>query len=904
MRIGEWWRRLTAVVKRESVTEDLEEEMRLHLDLRARQLERSGLEQAAARHEATRRFGSTARLTDASRDARGAHLLDVLVQDVRYAARGFRHSPGFAIVVVITLGLGLGVNAAVFSLLDRLFAATPAGVVNPGTIRRVYLTSTWLPGTKPNTRDRFNYPELRVMRDVAGSGVAFASYVADSARYGDGDAAQYIRVHYTDAVYWSLLGVRASVGRTYDSTEARIETATHVAVVSDAFWRRELGSHDGVVGRTIAIGGWPTTIIGVAPPGFTGPDLDAADVWLPLGAMPIPTVTEIPLQWHQIHAPPRIRALARVPSLEITRALADRFTQAVRRENVGAGYERDSSLIISTGPIQTALGPLAPRQEVVISARLGWISLIVLIIACANVANLWTTRFIDRRREIAVRLALGISRRRMIGQILVETLMLAALAGVGALVLGAWAGAFLRSTLMPDVNWAGGATHWRVIAGVAAAVIASATLIAMIPVLHVERLAGIDALKSGGRGNASSGRRLRNGLVFAQTSLAVVLLMAAGLFAQSLRRVLTVDTGFDVDQLLYAQPTMLGERGGEDQDRNPEMSAGLADVARRMSAVAGVQSVALADHSPLGGYYLTTVRVPGVDSLPRVEGQTPSVRDVGPGYWRTVGLAPVRGRVTNDRDVEGQPLVVVVNETMARLVWPGRDPIGQCVIIGAATRPCRTVIGVVPNVHQYQIIEPAHLQIYLPLDQAAASGKPHTSRVIIVRASADRVAELAPVLRRELTAALPNSSIRLETMQGALVPGFRPWRLGALLFGMLGALALAVSAVGLYGAIAYGVRRRTHELGIRVALGAQREKILGMVVREALVVTVLSVGAGLLAGVAMRRFIQSLLYDTSAADPGVVIGVLAVMVGAGVLAAAAPALRASRVDPMVALRAD
>ena len=178
--------------------------MRLHLDLRAGSWSGRGWRKTQ-RQRAVRRFGSTARLTDASRDARGAHLLDVLVQDVRYAARGFRHNPGFAIVVVLTLGLGLGVNAAVFSLLDRLFAAAPAGVVDPGTVRRLYLTSTWLPGTKPTTRDRFNYPELRVMREVAGSGVAFASYVADSARYGDGDAAKYIRVHYTDAVYWPLL---------------------------------------------------------------------------------------------------------------------------------------------------------------------------------------------------------------------------------------------------------------------------------------------------------------------------------------------------------------------------------------------------------------------------------------------------------------------------------------------------------------------------------------------------------------------------------------------------------------------------------------------------------------------------------------------------------------------------
>jgi hypothetical protein len=386
--------------------------------------------------------------------------------------------------------------------------------------------------------------------------------------------------------------------------------------------------------------------------------------------MPMPTL-DAGRHWYDIHAPATIRALVRVPSPDITHALQDRLTAALRRENVPAGYDYDSSAVVTAGSIVSAVGPMTHSKEVAISGRLGWISLVVLLIACANVANLWTTRFVDRRREIAVRLALGISRRRLMGQVLIETLTLAGLALGAALMIGAWAGRVLRVTLLPGVHWTAGVMEWRVVLGVALAATVAAALIAVAPVAYVDRLAGIDALTSAGRSAPNVGRRARHALAMGQTALAVLLLMGAGLFIQSLRRVLSVDTGYDVDRIIYASPVMLGDRGGEDNTRSRERGTGLIEAARRLGSIPGIQSVALTSNGPMAGYYMTVMSVPGIDSLAKVLGGEPSVRDVSPEYWRTIGLAAVRGRVTSDHDVQGGPLVVVVTETMARLAWPG-----------------------------------------------------------------------------------------------------------------------------------------------------------------------------------------------------------------------------------------
>jgi len=829
-------------------------------------------------------------------------LLDVARQDVAYAIRGLRRRPGFTAVIVLTLSLGLGVNAAVFSLVSRLFADAPDAVREPAQVRRLYLAEPQ-PGGPADVGDRFNYPQITDLRSALGGVVPFTTYLADSVRLGDGDRARFATVHYTDANYWSLLGVTPAIGRPYDDAEARIDVPTPVAVVSDAFWKRELGARRDVVGHSIQLAGRATTIVGVAPPGFAGPDLGAADLWLPLGAMPMPAYGA-EREWYQIRGVYRLRALVRIPSADRTRATEERLTSAFRAGSVAAGYRGDTAAAIITGPLAAALGPMTPPQETVISTRLAWLSLVVLLIACANVANLSLARLIDRRREIAVRLALGISRRRLAAQLLTETLLAAALSCVGAVVLGVFGARALRVLLMPQVHRQTTAIQWTVVVAIVIAAILAGIGITLVPASFVSRFAGLDALKAGHRATPGAGRRARGALVMCQTALAAALLVGAGLFLRSLNRVLAVDVGYDVARIIYATPSMLGDRGGEDDSRRGELDNGLREAARRLATTPGVERVALASSGPMAGYYSTVLSVPGLDSMPTLAGDEPAGRDVSPEFWRTVGIAPRRGRVTTEHDVAGQPLVVVVNDAMARVVWPGRDAIGQCLIVGPPSMPCRTVVGIVPGVHQRKVIEPEHMQFYLPLAQASRGGTERQPRAIIVRAAPERVPEVTRAVRRALDDALPNADLRLREMRTALEPQFRPWRLGASLFAALGTLALSVALIGLYGVIAYGVRRRTHELGVRLALGAQRAAVVRMIVAEAVVIVAASVVVGVVAALLGARFVSDLLYETSASDPIVLAAVASLLLGAGVAASSLPAWRASRVDPMVALRAE
>jgi hypothetical protein len=365
------FRRLVAILRRDHMLRDLEDEMRLHVELRAKRLEREGWSPADAPPAARARFGSSARVAEESRDAWGAHLVDVVAHDLRYAARALRRTPGFATIVVLTLALGLGVNAAVFSFVSHLFADAPPGILEPHQIRRVYVSQNTHAGAV-DVRNRFNYPEVADLRAAIGGSVPMTSYLADSALVGDAETGRFVTVGYTDAEYWRVLGVRPAMGRMYASTEARIEVPVFTAVISDAFWHRELGGRADVLGHTIEVAGHRTTVIGVAPPGFAGPDLDRTDVWLPLGAMPMAQYGS--RAWYQIRGVSRLDVLLRVGSQDAMQRVEAQLTSVYRHGSVAAGYARDSSAHVLTGPIAVALGPMTPRREAVIATRLAWIS--------------------------------------------------------------------------------------------------------------------------------------------------------------------------------------------------------------------------------------------------------------------------------------------------------------------------------------------------------------------------------------------------------------------------------------------------------------------------------------------------------------------------------------------------
>jgi predicted permease len=836
-----------------------------------------------------------------ARSAWGRHYAEALAQDTRHAIRGLVNRPTFTIVVVFTLALGLGVNAAVFSLLDRLFARPPAGVSSPAELHRIYFTRTWSSGDR-SIYAALDWPAWTDLRAAASAGgVASTGYGLDSVRLGDDAHARRIVASYIDPDYWRVLGTHVAVGRSFTADESRIDAPTNLVIVGDAFWRRELGARPEVVGTTLQLGTLKYQIIGVAPRGFTGVDLDDAELWLPVGAMPMPHFSEKP--WYQIRTTGMIHGVVRVPGGVDLRPLEARLTAAYKPGAVAYGYRNDTAAVISTGSILAALGPMEPDRAVQLSTRLAFVSMLVLLIACANVANLLLARAVQRRREIAVRLALGISRRRLAAQTMIESALLALGAAIGAMFAGAWTGVALRRMLMPKIHWRDTLLDWRVMALTAVVALVAAFATGLAPLTQARRLDLTDALKAG-RDTAVRGRRLRTALVIAQTALAVVLLAGAGLFVRSLRRVLDVDLGYDVDRIVHAEPMLVDARGGIDETHRIQVGDDLAEVARRLAANPNLDGVALAYWGPLGGYGMTGVVIPGIDSTPKLNGDTPTINMVSPEYVTVTGMKLLRGRPLTSRDVEGAPPVMLINQTMARTIWPGADPIGRCVEPYGRRGLCYTVVGIVTDAHRSRVVEPPVMQFYLSLAQGTTKGAAAHASSIVVRARGERVGAAVTAIERTMREVMPNAVPNVMPLRGSLQEQFSTWRTGATLFSALGILALVVAALGVYGVIAYDVGQRTHEMGIRIALGARRVGVIQLVVGKGVQTVALGLMVGLGLALVAGKLVATLLYDTSPRDPGVLAGVAIVLLVVAVLASFVPAWRAAAVDPATALRAE
>lgn len=890
--------RLFDWTRRDRLDRELREELAFH----QQQLERDAASSALngptsknlAQSEARRRMGNLTGAREAARERWSVPMLDQLAQHVRYAVRGLRRSPVFTITVVATLALGLGVNAAVFSLVDRLFNRMPAGVSDAASLQRIYVNG------ESRVRDQFNYPEWQDLR-AAAADVPVTTYASDSTRIGEKDNETFVSATYSDANYWSVLGVSPMRGRTFAADEARIEVPVHVVVISHSLWRRRFGGRADIVGQQLRVAGNRCDIIGVAPESFQGIDPGSTDVWLPIGAMPMMEFG-VDRAWYQIRSDRRLHAVMRAPPNETPAKLQASLTRAFRIGSVAAGYEGDSSATVLSGSIIAARGPMNAGPALMISTRLAWVSALVLIIACANVANLLLTRLIARRREIALRLALGVSRAGLATQFVMETLVLTSISAAGALIVGSWSGRILRSLLLPGVYWRGSVLEPHHLSALAGAALLTAILIALVPILHVRKFGSGEVFRGGQRTTSASGNRLRTLLIVGQTSLAVVLLTGAALCVQSLRRVMAIDFGIDTRTLAFARPVILGNRGAEDPERAQEIGRGLTAAAERIASIPGVDAVSLASHAPMRGYASQVVSVPGVDtSFFRREG-SPAVHNVSPEYWRTAGIRLVRGRLFSSTDADGAAPVAVINETMAKKVWPGRDPVGQCVMLSQSAAPCRTIVGIVPDAHRQRIVEQAIMQIYVPLAQANRSGHARAPSSIIVRAEPDRLPLVLQSVRRELNAAMPTAVLGLTTLQDALKPQFHQWQLGALLFTALASLGLLVAAIGLYGVIAYNVRQRLHEIGIRMALGAERRRIVLNVMRQGVLNVVAGLAAGTVLAVVLSRFMSALLFDTSLRDPFILAGVCGTMLATAIVASIVPAWTAAGVDPVSALR--
>jgi putative ABC transport system permease protein len=823
--------------------------------------------------------------------------MDVTVQDLRYALRGLARSPGFTLAVMLTLGLGIGANAATFGVIDRLMFRPFPYLRNPAQVNRVYLQTT--------SRGRLNtlvqFPYTRYL-DLKRWSSAFSQYAGLSEwrlAVGPGSDARERRIAGVNASFFDFFDARPVLGRFFIASEDSLPRGAAVAVLGHAFWKAEFGGED-VIGRTLQVGPVVATIIGVAPPGFVGATTgEPPAVFMPITAYAYALdqgdaqtfYTRYNWDWMSMMVRRKPGVTEAVASADLTSAFRQSRT-AQRPLNPRLAPDTLARPHAIAGALKTAAGPDAGLE----SKTLLWVTgvaVIVLLIACANVTNLMYARVLRRRREIAVRLALGVSRRRLVSQFLTESMMLAGLGCVVGIVIAQASGILLRAILSRDEISLGVVTDWRTLEVACAFALGAGVLTAIGPALLAARGDIAATLRAGVREGTYQRSRVRSVLLIAQGALSVILLVGAGLFVRSLNNVRSMRLGFDAEPVLIAEPNY----------RGLQMDSSARAVFRRRllesaQAIPGVEYAARVDGLPFGTN-TRELHVSGIDSVQRLGRFNFTLAT--PDYFKAMGTRIISGRQFTNDDRGGRPLVAVVSQAMGRALWPGQDAIGQCMRVDGAAVPCTTVIGIAEDAVQNSLTDEQRYTCYLPLDQLQPAG----GNRIFLRMSGQNALASGERVRRALQRIMPGEGYVTVESFGEQVDGQRrSWALGATMFVAFGVLALLVAAVGLYGVIAYNVAQRMHELGVRIALGAQSRDVVQLVAVQGISFAVAGVVIGLGLALFAARWIQPLLFRQSATDP-VTYGVVGALILVVALAASAvPALRATRADPNTALRSD
>jgi predicted permease len=822
--------------------------------------------------------------------------MDTLLQDIRYAARTLLKSPGFTAIAVLTLGLGIGANSAVFTLVNAALFRAPPGT-RPQEL--VWLAATRdfpeQPGRPRSYQRRFSLPEYR---DYAAQATAFtglSAYQDVALSLGSGGEPERISGLLVSGNYFQVLGLVPAAGRFFAPEEDRDPGAHPVVVLSHGLWRRRFGSDSGVVGTDITVNGRRFMVAGVAPAGFVGIQLgEPAELFMPLAMVGVamPRSAELLEQrdagWLQIAARLKPGNTAAAASAEVG-TLASQLALAYPEALAATSAE--------VTPLSGGLDPGNRREALPVFVLLMAVPALVLLIACANVANLLLARAAGRRREIGVRLALGATRWRLLRQLLTESVILALCAGAAGMLLSFWLNDILLAVsrapteielaLKPDV---------RVLAFTLAVAVVTGVLFGLAPALGATRPDLVPALKEEG---FTLGRRLRRSrltgaFVVAQVAISLMLLVTAGLFLRSLDKALDVNPGFDPANRISLSFD-LGIQGYSDKQRG----SFYARLLERVRAIPGVVAASVASPLPLSGRMIgTAVSREGVD---QDAGAVPvNLGAFSPDYFATMGTPLLHGRDFAPTDGPGARLVAIINETLARRLWGNEDPIGRRLRLYGRDEPYREVIGVAKDGKYDELTESPRGFLFLPERQRA-----DLSDIALVVKTAGDPRPLAGTLTaavHELDPTLP--IFRLETLEQALLNRLDKERGASSLLGVFGTLALLLAALGLYGVMAYAVSQRTREIGVRVALGARQADVLRQFVGEGVRLAAIGVVIGLALSAALTRIIARFLYGVTATDAATFAGGALLLGVVAVLASWFPARRAARVDPMVALRAE
>jgi putative ABC transport system permease protein len=872
-------RRLRALAQRAEVEHELDAELRHHLERQIELNVAAGMSAEEARLAALRSFGGVERAKEECRDARGVRLVEDLWQDLRYGARALRKSPGFTLVAVLTLALGIGATTAIFSVVNAVLLRP---LPYPDGDRLVYVGQLYRSGLAGSGEPKFLF-----WREQARSFEALACYSGFGGAGGNlagGTEAEYVSGMRVSEDFFRALGVHPALGRAFTQEEDQ-PGGPGVAILSDGLWRRSFGGDTGLIGKTVTLNDRKVTVVGVMPPDFRfGSE---SGLFVPMRARTGANVD------------PNAMVVGRLkPGVSLGQAQSE---LKVIAEKYRAAFPRHMLEGETVGA--------QPYQELLTEgvAKYLWIVLgavsFLLMIACANVANLQLTRAAGRRREIAVRMALGAGGGRIARQLLTEGLVLALAGGAAGLLLALW-GTRLLSALIPQgvlPTVADVSVDWRVLAFAFTASVLTGLLFGSAPAWQARKVDVNSALKdSSGKGATARGR-LRGALVVSEVALSLVLLVGAGLLVRTFANLLSVAPGFDPHNVLTFQIDLNGER----YDTAGEAAAFYRDALERISRLPGVEAAALTNKLPLDWQF----NMPIFLAAQPDQAQSVQFRMISPDYFRVMKIDVRQGRPFSNTDDPSAPPVVVVNEAFVRRFFGGQDPFAQQLTVGRGVGdPARQVVGVVADIKQQGLDRPAPPMVFVPIaqvpDKLMASVRAFTSVNFVVRTTVEPSGLTQPV-KREIATLDPTLALsHIASMEEIGARSVASQRFNMLLLGLFAALGLGLAAVGIYGVMSYAVAQGTREIGIRIALGAQRGSVLRLVAAQGMTLTFIGMAVGIAASLALTRLMGSLLFGVSTTDPATFALYSLLLAAVALAACLIPARRATKVDPMIALRAE
>jgi predicted permease len=908
--IGEAWRRLAFFFRRGEFHRDLEEEMNDHVRMKAGDLSKQGIPLDEARDAARREFGNALVLRERSRDPWGFQWLDTLLQDVRYGLRQLRRNPGFTAAAVLSLALGIGANTAMFTMIDALLLQS-LPVKNPG--RLVLLNSSFHTGTSSGDPSVGRWPALsygayqyfvrhnQSFQDIAGFRSGRDPLEVRWPGMKTSGQAERRDGQLVSANYFSVMDVAAALGRAFEPGDDLLN-ARPVAVISYPYWQRKFHGSPSAIGEAVNLNGTPFTIVGVTPPEFFGERVGPPpDFWLPLVFQPQITqrhsyLTAKDEYWLNFIARLKPGVTRRQAQAVLDVQLRQFLVSEAGSKPSGNERRAIAQAYIQLDPGGNGISWLRQLYSEPLHILIGIVAL-VLLVACANVANLLLSKAAARQREIAMRLTVGASRGRLMRQALTESMLLAIIGGAAGLLLAYWGIHLLASrverTLVMRV-----ATNPGVLGFTLAVAVITGLIFGLVPALRVSRTEPSEAMRGSGSAGGGHQSGLTRGLIVVQVATSLVLLVGAGLLLRTLVNLENQNLGFNDEHVLLVNtdPRLAGFKAGQ-------LDGLYRQLLARLNALPGVESATIAYYSPMSGHYSATgVTVQGYTPRPN-ENVDVNENQVGPNYFATVDIPVLLGRPIGPQDTPTSPKIVVVNEAFVQKYLHGQNPIGKRIWVGQGSYPPprnlpQEIVGVVADARYRDPSKASEPFAYEPLSQDPG----FFAGSIAVRTAGNPTGAAAEVRRaiQDVDSALPIGSVKTLRMQ--VSDQLDQQRLVARLSVLFGLLALALAAVGLYGVVAYWVTRRTQEIGVRMALGAQKADVLWLVVGRGMTMTLIGVGCGLAMALSASRLIASSLYGVQPTDPFTFVAVALIVTGIGLLACYIPARRAAKVDPMVALR--